>query len=379
MGPFNYMPYDKDNDEMPYDKDNDEMPYDKDNDDMPDDSDNDQKPTKYANDYEMAIDEVKYDRNMTNNELKDIGTKDVVLYKRDDKKMTKVKWPIETNDIDDEFMREYDDMHKLMEYRQIHDFYEACRHIQSAMEGDTPIKTGQNRQCIDNVRDYDREHDRILNSVHHRLDLGPNMLPGAQQHTTVESAAALTIQDKIEGKYDENIYSINGQYSNEMYKRAENMVPQLDGTYNVSDDSDIDSHSNLDLASLNIIEHRMRGQKQSYKINTRANINRCLALKDDKKPNTNVETCRQKVPDDEDIDINKIVQGDRPKHDRNSANITAKQYKEKEAKRLVLEKGKRIQGQNDTKNIEAKRYMIEKAKIEALIEKHRPCTPKTPD
>ena len=231
---------DKDNDEMPYDKDNDDTPYDKDNDDTPDDSDNDQMPAKYANDYEMAIDEVNYDRNMTNDETKDIGTKDVVSYKRDDRMMTKVKRPIETNDIDDEFMREYDDMHKLMEYRQIHDFYEAWRHIQSTMEGDTPVKTGQNRQCIDNVSDYDREHDRILNSVCHRLDLGPTMLLGAQQHTTVELAAALKIQDKIEGKYDENIHSINGQYSNKMYKRAENMVPQLDSTYNVSDDSDTD-------------------------------------------------------------------------------------------------------------------------------------------
>ena len=53
---------DKDNDEMPYDRDNDEKPYDKDNDDTPNDSDNDQMPTKYANDYEMAIDEVKYDK-----------------------------------------------------------------------------------------------------------------------------------------------------------------------------------------------------------------------------------------------------------------------------------------------------------------------------
>ena len=88
---------------------------------------------------------------------------------------------------------------------------------------------------------------------------------------------------------------------------------------------------------------------------------------------------RQKVPDDEDIDINKIAQGDRPKDDRNNANITAKQYKEKEAKRLALELAKRIQGQNDSKDIEAKRHMIEKAKIEALIEKNRPCTPKTPD
>ena len=88
---------------------------------------------------------------------------------------------------------------------------------------------------------------------------------------------------------------------------------------------------------------------------------------------------RQKVPDDEDIDINKIAQGDRPKDDRNNADITAKQYKEKEAKRLALEKAKRIQGQNDSKDIEAKRHMIEKAKIEALIEKNRPHTPKTSD
>ena len=45
----------------------------------------------------------------------------------------------------------------------------------------------------------------------------------------------------------------------------------------------------------------------------------------------------------------------------------------------MLEKAKRIQGQNDTKDIEAKKYTIEKAKIEALIEKNRPHTSKTPD
>ena len=251
------MPYDKDNDDMPHDKDNDDMPYDKDNDDMPNENENEQMPDKYANENETATTKVKYDRNMTNDELKDVGTKDVVLYKRDDKMTTKVKRPIETSDIDDEFMREYDDMHKSMDDRQINDYYEAWRHIQSTMKGDTPTKTGQNRQCIDNINDYDREHDRILNSVHHRLDLGPNMLPGAQQHTTVELAGAITIQDKIEGKYDENIRNVNSQYRNEMYKRAENMVPQLDGTYNVSDDSDIDSHSYLDLASSNIIAYKM--------------------------------------------------------------------------------------------------------------------------
>ena len=215
--------------------------------------------------------------------------------------------------------------------------------------------------------------------MRHRLDLGPNMLPEAQQYTTVESAAALRILDKTNGKYDENIYSVNGQYRNELYKRAESMVPQLDGTYNVSDDSDTDLHSYLDLASSNIIAHRTRGQKQRYEINTRANTSRYLALKEGTKPNTNIKMQRQKVPDDEDIDINKIAQGDRPKDDRNNADITAKQYKEKEAKRLALEKAKRIQGQNDSKDIEAKRHMIEKAKIEALIDKNRPHTPKTPD
>ena len=173
--------------------------------------------------------------------------------------------------------------------------------------------------------------------------------------------------------------NINGQYRNEMYKRAENMVPQLDGTYNITDNSDSDLHDYLDLASPNIIAYRTRGQKQRYEKNERANTNRHSALKEDKKPNTNVRIQRQKVPDDEDIDINKIVQGDSPKDDRNSATKTEIQYKEKEAKRLALAKAKRIQGQKDTKDKESQRFALEKAQIEALIEKHRPRTPKTPD
>ena len=104
-----------------------------------------------------------------------------------------------------------------------------------------------------------------------------------------------------------------------------------------------------------------------------------MAFKESTKPNVNIITKGQKVPDDENIDINKIALGERPKEGRNMADNTAKQHKDKEAKRLVPEKVKRIQGQNDSKNIEAKRHMIEKAKIEALIEKHRLRTLKTPD
>ena len=255
----NVMPYDKDENVMPNEKEKHEMSHDSDNEYVSDDNDDDQMPTKYDNDYEAVTDKMKHDENMKGYEQTDVGKKDMVIYNRANHIPTKEKRPIETKDIDDDFMRKYDEMYKLMEYKQTRDYYEARRHIQSTMEGDTPIKTGQNRQCIDNVRDYNREYNKILNSVHHTLDLGPNMLPGAQQYTTVESVAALSIQEKFKGKYDENIHNEIGQYRNEWYKRAENMVPQLDGTYNVSDDSDSDSHSYLDLASSNIIVHRTQG------------------------------------------------------------------------------------------------------------------------
>ena len=158
------------------------------------------------------------------------------------------------------------------------------------MMGDTPVKTVQNRQYIDNVSDYDSEHHRILKSVHHRLDLGPISLLGAQQHTTVEAAAALKIQDKIEGKFKVHIQSDNGQYRSEMYKRAENMIPQLDGTFNISDRSDTDLHHYLDLASSNIIQYRTRGQKQRHEENEMVHANRCSAHIEYIKPYTKVKT-----------------------------------------------------------------------------------------
>ena len=49
---------------------------------------------------------------MTNDELKDVGTKDMVPYKTDNNMITKVKWSIETSDVGNDFMREYDNMHK---------------------------------------------------------------------------------------------------------------------------------------------------------------------------------------------------------------------------------------------------------------------------
>ena len=120
-------------------------------------------------------------------------------------------------------------------------------------------------------------------------------------------------------------------------------------------------------------------QNTRYETDIRAHTSKHLAFKESTKPKGNINTKGQKVPDDENVDINKIALGERPKEGRNTAEITAKQHKDKKVKKLVPEKVKRIQGQNDSKNTEAKRHMIEKAQIEALIEKNRLHTPKTPD
>ena len=105
--------------------DNDQMPYDNDNDQMPYDNDNDQMPYEYDKDNDTATGEMKYDRNMTNDELNDVGIKDKVPYKRDNNMMTKVKWSTETKDVGNDFMREYDNMRKSMEDRQINGLNEA--------------------------------------------------------------------------------------------------------------------------------------------------------------------------------------------------------------------------------------------------------------
>ena len=55
------------------------------------------------------------------------------------------------------------------------------------------------------------------------------------------------------------------------------------------------------------------------------------------KPNTKVKIQRQRVPDDEDIDIAKIVKDDKAKYERKRATEIERQLKEKEAKSLALE------------------------------------------
>ena len=106
------------------------------------------------------------------------------------------------------------------------------------------------------------------------------------------------------------------------------------------------------------------------------------------KPNTRARKQRQKVTDDKDIDIDKIAKDDMPRyimkqelkdvlHARKVATEIERQLKEN--RRLQAEKVRQLQIEKDIKEKEAKRHALEKAKIAALIDKHRSRTLSTPD
>ena len=70
-------------------------------------------------------------------------------------------------------------------------------------------------------------------------------------------------------------------------------MPQLNGTYNVSDSSDTDLPDYLDLANTNIIQYRTRGQKQRQKAAEAEFANRHLANIESIRPNTRARKQRQ--------------------------------------------------------------------------------------
>ena len=211
-------------------------------------------------------------------------------------------------------------------------------------------------------------------------------LLGAQQHTTVVAAAAMKIQDNsmhvqdTENTLKAYMQNDNGQYKSEIYKREEGIIPQLDGTYNVSDSSDADSPDYLDLANTNIIPYKTRGQKQRQKAAEAELANRHVTNIESRKPNTRSRKQRHKVPDDEEIDMDKIVKDNTPRyamkqdlkdvlHARKVATETEKQSKEN--RRLQAEKARQLQIEKETQEKEAKRLELEKAQIAVLIAKHR--------
>ena len=79
-----------------------------------------------------------YDQNMKGAN-KDI--KSNVQNNRCNDTVTQRKWSTETNEVDNQFLRDYDNMHRQMEDRQIDEYYKAQRQIYSTMMGDIPEKT----------------------------------------------------------------------------------------------------------------------------------------------------------------------------------------------------------------------------------------------
>ena len=172
----------------------------------------------YDNDSDTNTGSTKYDHNMKGAHI-DTGTENNVQKDRYNDTVTQSKWSTNTNEIDIQFLRDYDNMHRQMEDKQTDEFFRAQRQIYSMMMGDTPVKTVHNRQYIDNISTYDSEVHRILKSVCHKLDLGPISLLGAQQYTTVAAAAAMKIQDNSMKVQDtENAQKAHMQNDNGQYK-----------------------------------------------------------------------------------------------------------------------------------------------------------------
>ena len=90
----------------------------------------------YDNDSNTNTVSTKYEQN-TKGAHKDTDTEDNDRY---NDTVTQSKWSTETNEIDNRFLRDYNNMCRQMEDRQIDEYYKAQRQIYSAMMGDTPVK-----------------------------------------------------------------------------------------------------------------------------------------------------------------------------------------------------------------------------------------------
>ena len=121
------------------------------------------KPT-YDNDSDTNTGSTRHDQK-TKGTPKDTDTQDNVQNTRHDIKVTHVKWSTETNEIDNQYLRDYNNMCRQIEDKQNEDYYKAQRQIHKAIMGDTPVKTAHKRQYIDNISTYDSELQRISKSV----------------------------------------------------------------------------------------------------------------------------------------------------------------------------------------------------------------------
>ena len=82
---------------------------------------------------------------------------------------------LDTNDIIANYVKWYTNMHDDIETILIDDIDR--QEIQRQMRNDTPVKTRDNRQFIDDINSYDRDKAMINRSFDDRIGLGCSNLP----------------------------------------------------------------------------------------------------------------------------------------------------------------------------------------------------------
>ena len=80
--------------------------------------------TTYDNDSDTNTGSTKYEQNMKG-EYKDTDAENNIQNDRCDDIVTRSKWSTEANKVDNQFLRDYDIMHRQMEDRQIDEYYKA--------------------------------------------------------------------------------------------------------------------------------------------------------------------------------------------------------------------------------------------------------------
>ena len=108
--------------------------------------------------------------------------------------------------------------------------------ILTAWQKDTPIKMPDNRQVLDNLEAYVQNKLSITRSLHDRLGLTENSLPGAQT-ITVATVQSDQLTTRIPN-YSPNNIGIGQQNDNYYPDNREEYLYQVDGTTDVHTPTD---------------------------------------------------------------------------------------------------------------------------------------------
>ena len=108
------------------------------------------------------------------------------------------------------------------------------KEIQDELHKDTPVKTEDNKPCVDNINAYYRDRALITQSLSDRLGLGQNSLLGAQQVrvATMHTDQMTDIPDHLRW------ISLDEETESTSYKERDRnryIIPQVDGTVDSRD------------------------------------------------------------------------------------------------------------------------------------------------